>query len=185
MTRITDRYHLARRTQAGIAALLDLQDAWIEEDAAACAPRSTADGPTGTGTSDPTLTLADTPDRYRHRDHLGNGIARAILQLEQLIEAHKPRNTGGPCQCCKRDTATHGRDNQGRPTDCHRCWTYLRREGFRCNDEIHTGRSYVRMCECPTECCEVCPDRTEDGRALSRRCRGRKTRGLWDRNHEG
>lgn len=189
---ITDRDHLAKVIQAGLGALLELQDAWLEEDRAACAPRS---GPavavSGGGTSAPTETAATGPDhldprdpgvprvdmaKYRHRDRLGSRILTAVQRLEDMVRERKPRQAGGPCSCCELETATHGRDSQGRPTDCWACWTFLRRMGRRCTDDIHEGRGRVRMCECPPECCDVCPDRAAEQRSMSERCRKRMQR---------
>lgn len=188
MSHVTDRNHLSRVVLEGLAALVEIEQAWLAEDQAACAPRSNGSGGpiSGGGTSDPVASIAtgrdrddDTPHppvdaaKYADRDRLGKALLTLVGRLKELVEERTPRRAGGPCGCCgERGTATHGRDHRGRPTDCWACWRFLKRMGYRCDAEVHQGRPEVRMCQCPPECCEVCDQRATDG-PFSDRCAAR------------
>jgi len=166
---VTDGKHLLSTTQRGIAALEALGHAWIREDQFATFPTASGDTPTsGGGTSDPTHKVAmSETDRYKDRDRIGRALVRLVAQVEAEVARLRPRHTGGPCDCCETETATHGRRRDGSPAECWGCWTFRRREGFRCGEDVHEGRPKVRMCACPSECCEVCPDTASETRTLS------------------
>lgn len=193
MSYITDRDHLLKVAEDGIAAVEALAHAWIAEDQAACAPRSRGfDGPTtGGGTSDTTLAIATGRDvddhaavprvdttKYTDRDRLGSQLLAMVGRLKEMAGDLEPRKAGGDCACCgERGTATHGRDHRGRPTDCWSCWQFLRRMGYRCDVEVHEGRPEpLRFCACPVDCCEDCHDRAAEGRRVSERCKKRMQR---------
>lgn len=202
---ITDRHHLAKITQEVIAAAMDLQEAWLTEDATACFPRA-GGGPRITGGSHGSVTETiatgidpDDPDevsdrpavddsKYRDRDQLGRRIMGLHRSIIALRDDQVPAEPTGLCSCCHDDTATHG-------TRCWPCARFLQVTGRHCNvdlegnptDEIHRERPKVRWCQCPPSCCPQdddgktsCTERAEDGRTLSRRCRARKARGHWE-----
>ena len=194
MSYITDRQHLLKVAESGIAAIEELAHAWLAEDQTACAPRASGGGGpiSGGGTSDPVEAIAsgrdpgpdwdglprppvDT-DKYRDRDRIGSQLLALVGKLSEMAEAQKPRHTGGPCACCGKETATHGRGHDGRPVECWACWAFRRKMGFRCEDDIHDERPSTSMCECPDWCCEVCPDRSAEGRRVSDRCAQRMSR---------
>lgn len=182
MTFITDRNHLLSLTTEGIEALEQLAKAWLDEDQAACAPRSGATVPVSGGSmSDPTgRTVLESADRYADRDRLGRELYQLVGRVKQAWQRRQPRHTGGPCACCNNETATHGHTDEGRPAECFLCWQYRRKHGYHCDDTVHQLRPDVRMCECPPSCCDPCPDRVGSSRAsLSDRCAMRKSRGLW------
>lgn len=176
---ITDRGHLARITQQLLADILDLQDAWLAEDSAACYPGTCDGGPRGTEAPDPTRNLAMRDNRYRDRDHIGTELLHTARRIRTLKQRHQPRPAGGPCRCCHTETATHGLTDDHAPAICWPCWRYLKANGAPCDEKVHQARPTVRWCECPPECCDPCPDHAAEGRRLSDRCRQRKTRGLW------
>ena len=184
MTFITDSKHLSRRIQDGLAALMELQDLWLDEDARACTPRSqSGTSVSGGGQADPTHKVAVSESaRYQDRDRLGAAIHRAVETLERLVADRQPRQAGGDCSCCQVHTATHGTTEGSVPALCWYCWRYLRKHGVPCDHEVHKLRPEPpRLCECPEECCgggcadHVSPSRTK----LSDRCAQRKSRGLW------
>ena len=167
---VTDAKHLLSTTQRGIAALEALGHAWIREDQAATFPTASGDTPTsGGGTSDPTVKVATSEvDRYRDRDHIGRTLVRLVGMVEAEVSKLEPRHTGGPCDCCESETATHGRRDDGAPAECWGCWTFRRKMGFRCDDAIHEGRPTTNMCQCPAECCPGgCPDVADEKRKVT------------------
>ena len=180
MTFITDRKHLAAIIQNGMAALLDLQDAWLAEDRAACAPTSGSSvSVSGGGWSDPTSAIAER-DRYRDRDRIGGLLITTVRQLEQAVERRKPRKVTGWCACCDDRTATHGEGDDGNPTDCFWCWRFLRKHGVRCDADAHEAfPAPPKFCSCPPQCCAVCGDPPAEGRTVSERCKKRRDRGVW------
>lgn len=171
MSYITDRHHLAKITQRGIAALLDLQDAWLEEDHLAHTPPANNDGTrTSNRPADPTPNIATHPNKTRDRDHLGNFILNHVTKAEQILKNREPHTPTEPCHCCHNTMATHGKL-------CWACNLYLHKVGYPCTEDIHEGRPNIRMCECPPECCDVCPDKIAEGRtSLSDRCAQRISR---------
>jgi len=182
---ITDRKHLLSLSLEGIQAIEYLAKAWLAEDEAAHTPLSGVAVPvSGGGISDPTGRAAlDDTDRYAARDRLGKELYGLIDRLKQARKRREPRAPGGPCSCCDRDTATHGQRDDGTPADCFPCWRYRRKHGYRCTDDVHQLRPDVRMCECPPQCCDPCPDRVAPSRTtLSDRCAQRKARGMWARS---
>ena len=152
-----------------------LAQAWMDEDAAACAPGGQGDGPGKQGPSDPTHSIATQDRKFGHRDRLGSALLSVSQRLEREVEAIKPRTPTERCHCCEVETATHGHL-------CFACQLYRRKMDTSCTEEVHRLRPRVVMCECPTECCDVCPDRAAQGRTgskLSDRCAKRKSRGMW------
>jgi hypothetical protein len=182
VTYLTDRKHLASVIQDGIRLLLELEDLWLSEDAAACAPRSAGIAAVvAAGSSSPVETMVvgvdrgpdldshdDTSHRYKHRDRLGSEIWRERDHLSQLVDDHRPHRPVGLCSCCHERSATHG---PGR-TLCDMCAGYYRRMGHRCGEQLHADRGRVVMCSCPPECCEVCGEHATVGQ-FSERCADR------------
>ena len=167
---ITDARHLDRVVRDLILYASRLTNAWMDEDAAACSPRSTGDGPGGTGPGDPTPSIAGTDWKFRHRDDIGRLLIHVTKKLGEEVEALTPRKPHEKCTCCHTEMATHGRS-------CWACKMYLKKMGHRCDDDIHDGRPKVRMCECPIWCCDICPDRVGESRTrLSDRCAKRVSR---------
>lgn len=181
---ITDARHLSATTQRGIAALMDLDEAWRDEDAAACAPPANGQSTRSNSAADQTGSIATVErNRYRDRDQLGRDILTAVNRLEEIRDRRKPRTPDGrACRCCNTRTATHGHDRHGKLILCWHCWRYQQHNGYPCDDELHALWPTTRMCECPPNCCDVCPDQAEEGRRVSRRCRQRKEDGKWERD---
>lgn len=185
MSYITDRRHLADVTQRLLAQVLDLQELWLAEDAGAYSPRSAGDGPSGSGTADPTGGIAHDRHKTRDRDAVGGLLVRTSIAIGSELERRQPRTPTALCACCHEVMATHG------PL-CWDCDRFQRRMRYRCGPDIHDGRPKLRMCECPPivedgdgrrigGCCDVCPDRAAEGRTVSDRCRQRMYR---DRQRE-
>ncbi len=172
MTAITDPTHLERLLTSLATTAGRLAKAWADEHEGAYQPRG-GGGRTTNAAHSPTEAIAVQDRKHQHRDRIGAAILRAERTLTDAAADLLTRHPGGPCSCCGRETATHGHNDDGTPVDCYRCHYYLRRTGRRCTDDIHDGRGYVRMCDCPTWCCEVCSDRAAEGRNYSERCKRR------------
>ena len=173
---VTDARHLLSTAERGIAAIEALGHAWIREDQFATFPSSTGDTPTsGGGTSDPTQKVAmSESDRYRERDRIGRALVRLVGQVEAEVARLQPRHTGGACDCCGSETATHGERRDGSPAECWACWRFRREHGFHCGPEVHKDRPKSRMCEC--ECCDPCDQKAAENRTQCEKCRKRKYR---------
>lgn len=174
--RLTDLDHLDTVATRIAGNLARLTRAWIHEHQAAYAPRSRPDGPGANGPADPTATIADHPGKHRDADHIGATLLHVDRKLTELLTRLTPRTPTRRCTCCRTEMATHGADSDGNPTACWACDRYLRIMSHPCDDAVHEGRPKIRMCECPTWCCDVCPDRAAEGRSLSDRCRQRMRR---------
>lgn len=175
---ITDPEHLDKVVQSIVRNVIFLTNAWVDEDAAACAPRASGGGRSSNVAADPTQAIADAPSRHRHRDHIASTLLHVNRRLTDLASELEPRKPAGKCRCCDTEEATHGRG-----TACWACDRYLHRNGYRCDAEIHDRRPVVRMCDCPGWCCTrgddgttSCPDRAADGRTFSERCKKRMQR---------
>jgi len=166
---LTDRRHLATVTNQLMAAIIDLDEMWRQEDSAACAPSGGRDGPSSPGPSDPTSAIASRDRKFVDRDRIGGLLLHLLSSAQDTIERNTPRTPTERCLCCETEMATHGRM-------CWACDKYLRATGYHCDPQIHDDRPTVRMCECPPECCEVCPDRAAEGRTESERCKKRRQR---------
>jgi hypothetical protein len=107
---ITDRKHLANVTQKVLAATMDLQEMWLQEDRDACSPRRTESVPTSGGdTSDPTFRVVD--DKYRHvsRDQIGRTMMHVLSSLQDELARQRPKPEGRErCRNCRWAAATHG-----------------------------------------------------------------------------
>lgn len=177
MSQITDPSHLDRLLTGIVRNAAALAQAWMDEDAAACAPAGQLEGRGATGPSDPTLSIALRDRKWEHRDQVAATILRVHKTLEQAVDARQPRTPTDPCACCRDELATHG-------AFCFPCWRYRREMDRPCDAKIHAGRPKVDMCRCPDSCCEAgtCTDRVGENRAdLSDRCAQRKARGIWER----
>lgn len=181
---ITDRAHAVIVAEKAIAAIEGLTKAWMREDRKACSPRSTGDTPTSGGApSNPTGNIALNNDdgavdmrKYQHRDDLGRRLMSIKDAAESAVKRLEPRKAGGPCVCCDVETATHGFNDDGDPVECWACWTFRRKMGYHCGDDIHEGRPRKLLCECPPWCCGGgCADAPAEGRQYSHRCRKRMT----------
>lgn len=177
MSYITDSRHLDSVVQNILAHLMDLDELWREEDAAACAPRGQTDGASPPGPSDPTPSIASVDRKFAHRDRLGSLLLSTARRLEEEVVRFTPRRPSGDCACCGTVAATHGKL-------CWHCNRYLKSAGYPCDPEIHSQRPVVRMCECGPDCCPrdgdgdtSCPDRAAEGRVhYSDRCAKRMSR---------
>lgn len=198
---ITDRTHLETITTRAIDDLVTLARQWLAEDHAACSPRSSAGTSRSSSHGDQTSTIATGRDlddheiappvdrtKYADRDRLGGLLAGTARRLREEVERRTPRTPTSTCSCCQLETATHGHDATGQPTLCFACNRYLRAHGRHCNvntlgeptNKIHAGRPKIRWCACPPTCCDPCPDKADEGRTVSRRCRERKAAGRWN-----
>ncbi len=169
MSYITDKHHLLKVAEDAIVAVEDLAKAWLSEDQSACAPGSSPEGPSSSGPSDPTPVIASRDHKFATRDRLGGTLLYITRRLREEADSIKPRMPTQVCRCCEEEMATHG-------TLCWACSRYRKKMDRPCDDEIHQGRGRIRMCECSSECCEVCPDRAAEGRSVSERCKKRMQR---------
>jgi hypothetical protein len=168
---LTDRQHLLKVREQLRRDLDTLALAWVDEDEGACAPAAggIASAVSGGGASDPTLTSADHHAKYRGRDRIGRTLLHLAGKVREEAARLETRTPSRPCTCCGLELATHGEA-------CFECDRYARVHREWCGDNVHKARPRVRMCSCPPERCEVCPDRAEEGRTVSHRCKARMQR---------
>ena len=144
--------------------------------------------PGGTGGTSPTEAQAlhrDTRDLDRivgvlekDADRLEENVAAlaAIYSPEPVTDvSRRDRTPDTDCGCCGNELATHARKVGGEKVPlCASCHDFHRRNGTLCGPETHEYRPKVRWCDCPITCCSAgCPDRAEEGRTMSGRCRKR------------
>lgn len=116
-------------------------------------------------------------DPRRHLGRIVTGVEKHVAQLDQFVaDLEATRVPDRPCDCCgETDGATHPPHN---PRLCVRCFDFRRNnDGLYCSEAVHQARPQLRWCDCPLECCpNGCPDKAEEGRNLSARCRARVSR---------
>lgn len=199
--RLTDAH--ARIEEATSALAIRARD-----DLSATAYPSAPGGPTVTSssTADPTGLSVTADQAGNLRTRLGQAgdyqqacyaLEKAASVLEKTLEGMTPRITGEQCPTVARDPATgeHVRctgqvTHRGRCEQCDGDWRI--RRGLPLPVDVIEARNRRRLtqrwCACPATCCArdaddhtSCTDRAEEGRTVSRRCRGRMERARADR----
>lgn len=92
---ITDRDHLNQVVQRLMRDVVDVAEAWLREDADACAPAS-RDGlaarTSGGLPGDPTAGMADSEGRYRERDWIGRQLVRLRADTATAVARYRTRS---------------------------------------------------------------------------------------------